>query len=259
MKCVVCAKCNRELDSRGYTSHFKRCGEEKKPKDNSRYIKRVQFEPDRMNCVFCSKLCKNYNSRINHERLCKQNANRETSYFIDHQDKIAELKKLPGYTNHNQYTKARANGMAIVHSEKTLAHLRRMRTLRTPESIERANKAISETIKKKVAEGTWHTSLAKRMHYNYNGIDLHGKWELSYAKWLDEKDIKWIRCKQSFSYLYEDVLRRYTPDFYLPDTDEYVEIKGYKTSKDECKWKHFPKDLKLTVLMESDLKKMGVI
>ena len=61
-------------------------------------------------------------------------------------------------------------------------------------------KKISETIQKKVAEGTWHTSLAKNMHYNYNGIDLHGTWELKYAQYLDKNNIKWIRCKEQFDY-----------------------------------------------------------
>lgn len=97
------------------------------------------------------------------------------------------------------------------------------------------------------------------MHYNYNGVDLHGKWELNYAKWLDKNQIKWQRCKESFEYVYGDKKRRYTPDFYLIESDEYIEIKGYKTEKDDAKWQHFPKHKVLNVLFEDDLKALNII
>ena len=115
----------------------------------------------------------------------------------------------------------------------------------------------SQTIKNKVAKGEWHTSLAKRMHYDYKGIDLHGKWELKYATWLDSQNIKWIRCKESFEYNFENKVRHYTPDFYLTDSDTYIEIKGFKTEKDDAKWKQFSK--KLIVLTKAELKELGII
>ena len=121
---------------------------------------------------------------------------------------------------------------------------------------EARKRKISETVQSKVRNGTWHTSLAKRMHYTYKGVDLHGKWELKYAQWLDNREIKWIRCKQTFEYIIENKAHRYMPDFYLPETDEYIEIKGYKTNKDIAKWSQFPH--KLTVLMRSELRKIGI-
>ncbi len=96
------------------------------------------------------------------------------------------------------------------------------------------------------------------MHYTYKGINLHGKQELAFAKFLDEKHIKWIRCKESFPYIFEDVERRYTPDFYLPETDEYVEIKGFRTKKDLAKWQCFPKNKILTVYYGKHLKELGL-
>lgn len=120
-------------------------------------------------------------------------------------------------------------------------------------------KQISETIKKKVVNNEWHTSLARHMHINYNGIDLHGSWEVAYAKYLDANKIKWIRNKDSFPYAFKDTIRRYTPDFYLTDLAHYIEIKGYKTDKDDAKWMQFPKDKILIVLMHADLKKLKII
>jgi hypothetical protein len=59
-------------------------------------------------------------------------------------------------------------------------------------------------------------------------------WELKYAQYLDEIGVVWERNTASFPYEFEGKMRNYTPDFYLPMTDEYVEIKGYKTEKDEA-------------------------
>lgn len=130
---------------------------------------------------------------------------------------------------------------------------------KTPEWYVEHGKQVSATIKKKVARGEWHTSLARHMHIDYNGIDLHGSWEVAYAKYLDANKIKWIRNTDSFLYIFDSKERRYTPDFYLIDTDEYIEIKGYKTEKDNAKWTQFPKNKKLIILMHKELKKLGII
>ena len=114
------------------------------------------------------------------------------------------------------------------------------------------------TIAKKVQNGEWHTSLAKNHYYEYNGVDLHCSWEFNYAKWLDENQIKWQRCKDSFPYEFEGKIRKYIPDFYLPEYDEYIEIKGYKTAKDEAKWSQFPTNKTLKVLFKKDLQDLGI-
>ena len=110
----------------------------------------------------------------------------------------------------------------------------------------------------KSKNGEWHVSLAKNMHYNYNGIDLHGSQELKYAKYLTEQGINWVRPKNRFEYIFEDKIHYYIPDFYLIDYDTFIEIKGYKTFKDECKWEQFPKDKNLKVLMYEDLIGLGL-
>ena len=38
----------------------------------------------------------------------------------------------------------------------------------------------------------------------------------------------------------------------------FVEIKGFKTPKDEAKWKYFPKTEQLKVLFYQDLKNLGI-
>ena len=54
----------------------------------------------------------------------------------------------------------------------------------------------------------------------------------------------------------------YVPDIYLPETDEYVEIKGYLSSKQNTKYERF-RDLypnvKWRILFKEDLKALGIV
>lgn len=122
---------------------------------------------------------------------------------------------------------------------------------------EEEKRKTSETVKQKVADGTWHYSFSKVRTHEYKGVRLHGKWELQYAKWLDKNNINWRRPKEKFAYVFENKERYYTPDFYLVDTNEYIEIKGYETDKDRAKWKDFP--FKLTIIKGKELREKGII
>lgn len=249
---IRCQKCNTEVSSSNFTRHERKCQGERSYWSRKW---RGEIEVDSSTeCKFCKKICKNPNSQRNHSRLCKNNPNRQFTYLTTNRE---EARKHVKYSN--QYLKAKALGLPKpILSEEVRQRLSLANKNRSKEVRDRIAEAVSKTVRKKVNEGTWHTSLAKRMHYNYKGVDLHGKWELRYAQWMDENTIKWERCKRVFDYILNDVRRRYTPDFYLPDTDEYVEIKGYKTAKDEAKWSQFPKELKLKVLMRENLQQLGI-
>lgn len=120
-----------------------------------------------------------------------------------------------------------------------------------------AKQKLSESIMKKVSEGTWHLSFSKSRSHEYKGIKLHGMWEVKYATFLDEQGIKWRRPDEKFRYRFNEKDSFYTPDFFLEDEAIYVEIKGYKTPKDEAKWSQFP--LKLRVLEGKDLIQLGIL
>ena len=68
-------------------------------------------------------------------------------------------------------------------------------------------------------------------------VDMDSTWEVACAQKLDLLGIKWIR-DPSMKIEYRDKklkLRNYIPDFYLPDFDIYLEVKGYWT--DAARWK----------------------
>ena len=72
---------------------------------------------------------------------------------------------------------------------------------------------------------------------------LQGSWERDVANFLNLKNIKWERPKNSFTYIFENKQKEYFPDFFLPDYNVYIEVKGWKQKKDFKKWKYFPKKL----------------
>lgn len=125
-----------------------------------------------MNCKFCNKECKNQNSLRNHERLCKLNPNRQKTCFEDVEFQKNVLHKDGG---NNQFTKAVKLGLPKpLVSDETRNKISQKVKNNNSMHREECRQKLSETIRKKVDEGTWHTSLAKRMHKNYKGNDLHG-------------------------------------------------------------------------------------
>jgi len=54
-------------------------------------------------------------------------------------------------------------------------------------------------------------------------IYFFSRWEANYARLMNFLGIKWVHQPRTFELLNQ----RYTPDFYLPETGTYVEIKNY--------------------------------
>lgn len=73
----------------------------------------------------------------------------------------------------------------------------------------------------------------------YNGVKLKGQWELRTAKWLDSKKVKWDTEVHPQTYVWNGSDHKYYPDFYLKEYDVYIEVKGYKTDRDDAKWSQF--------------------
>jgi len=96
----------------------------------------------------------------------------------------------------------------------------------------------------------------------YKSIYMRSSWEVKYAQYLDTNNIKWIYEPKTFELLINHKPTTYRPDFYLPETNEYIEIKGYWYRNSMEKIKTFRiayPSIKLTVLMEQDLKTLGLL
>lgn len=65
----------------------------------------------------------------------------------------------------------------------------------------------------------------KGQYYKDSWMD--SSWEVEFAKRLDQLNIVWTRHVETFSYVHSSGMqRRYFPDFFLPDFNLFIEIKG---------------------------------
>lgn len=100
-------------------------------------------------------------------------------------------------------------------------------------------------------ETGWESKAGRTKKIEYDSpiaglVKLDGSWELATAEYLDHNKINWQRNKKRFAYVDSiGKCRTYCPDFYLVDSNTYVEVKGYATELDQLKWKLFTETLEI--------------
>jgi len=102
-----------------------------------------------------------------------------------------------------------------------------------------------------VSGGYREGSVKNYTHGTYEGYYYDSSWELIWIKWALKNKVRFERNKVGFPYIYKGEEHKYYPDFYLPEKDEYVEIKGIDDDLWKAKELAFPK--KLTVLKKKDI------
>lgn len=232
-----CKHCGKEFDDkRKLAGHSTHCKLNPKYEHNMECLAEArthvqkhrngEFNKEEIqHCQYCGKECHSKNSLLNHERLCKFNPNRVES----------NLKNLT-HKGHKAWNK----GLTV-------------------ETDERVKKQVEKMVKR-VENGELNFYKVKRYIYEYNGVKLDGSWELMFAIYLDEHNIVWERPRSVFTYFFNGKEHKYLPDFYLPNSDLYIEIKGQPCDKDYAKWewlieKHCKK---LNVYIGNDLVELGL-
>ena len=57
---------------------------------------------------------------------------------------------------------------------------------------------------------------------------------------LDQLRLSWKRNTKRFDYInLEGTTSTYCPDFWIDEWQTYIEVKGYETDLDKCKWEQF--------------------
>lgn len=89
--------------------------------------------------------------------------------------------------------------------------------------------------------------------YDVGGVKVQGTWERDIAMKLSHQGIRWIRPRKDRLIWYNlgGKIKSYAPDFYLPDFDLYLEIKGY--------WWHNDKEKMMAVAEQHPDKNIIVI
>lgn len=245
--------CSRETIS----NHLKRTGNwKKRGRAEVENFYTQEKEPDRItnvdkpqNCQHCGRECKNLRSLRQHEIRCKNNP-----------DRIACIGnpisgKIMGWKSGNNYTKAKERGETYVISDETREKLRKASTGK--KWSEEQKKEHSNLMKKVVLENPESYSSqnvnGRIKKYEFNGMTFDGKWELKVAECLVNENIEFTNIIEPIEYEFNGNEHSYFPDFYLPDFDLYIEVKGLVREKDPYKWSAVPN---LVIFKQTEIKRL---
>jgi DNA-directed RNA polymerase subunit RPC12/RpoP len=207
-------------------------------------------------CKYCGREYKNKNALTQHKIRCKENPDR----LLIKGNRSHHTSWNKGLTKETD-ERVKRNGESISNGYKTgkITNWCQGLTKDNDIRIRTLSEKSSKTILSRVKDDTWHNSFGKSKLVEYKCIQFHGNWEVEFAKFLDTHNIEWERNTQKFEYLFENKTHYYTPDFYLPRFDLFVEIKGYPTQRDFCKWNDFPNDKRLNIYFGDELYDLGII
>lgn len=205
-------------------------------------------------CKYCNKECTSLNSLKQHEIRCKENPNHILSSFIEYNKTIDYKHRI--IKKSNQFIKAKELGLEKPQiSEETKYKLGK--SWRDKYRSDKDKQKIKQTIQEKIKNNEWHLSFSKSRIVEYKGIKFLGRWEYLFAIYLDNHNIKWERPKKMFNYIFKNENHKYLPDFYLPEYNLYIEIKGYPINKDFAKWEQCSENL--DIYFGDDLYNLGII
>jgi hypothetical protein len=187
-----------------------------------------------MNCEFCNRESKNENSYKQHKARCSKNPGRIN--FIVPTNK--------GCKGANGYSKAKREGRIFAISEETKRKIKEAKKDYKPSAETKAKikESMQRIVKERPESYSWGNISHRISRYESidsfgNSVQLQGSWEKLVSDCFSQCKIKWLRkIQKGFSYFWNNSNHLYFPDFYLPDYDLYVEVKGKELDRDICKY-----------------------
>jgi predicted nucleic acid-binding Zn ribbon protein len=183
-------------------------------------------------CEYCKKICKSKNSLRCHEIRCKLNPNVKVwnNGVKKGEGRPAWNKGLTKDTDKRMKKRSETFHKRIENGEiKIQGHPH------SKETKERLSRIRSEYLASaENAGGFKDVGWYKISNVNNEEFIVRGLWEYNVALKLNDQNILWIR-NQYLNYFIDDVKKTYNPDFYLPEFDEFIEVKGFFSEKDKIK------------------------
>lgn len=230
-----CKKCGKFITNNNYKKHVKSCSDKKSIK-----IEKIWIQSDgKYKCPHCNK-CFTHKGIGTH--IWRMHGSGKK-----HQPTLGKKAWNKGLTNE---TDNRVNSI----SKKVSKTMKRQfeEGKRTPSKM---SKEKLEILSKRMSE---NNPGGKSKWYEVSGKKVQGKWERNFALYCNENNIKWERCKP-WKYIRDKKIKNYTPDFYLPEKDLFIEIKGYWWGNDKEKMElviEQHKDKNIIILQKEEMKKL---
>lgn len=232
------------------------CASCKLQKDK-KYLYAVKFT----NCLACSnKIIANQNLEVKSKRVKEWHKNNEHPLKGTKRPqhvKDALLKANTGRIRSIEEREAASSRMKGVNIGRKASEETRKKMSAIQSKIVRKGKDSNFYGKCYHGKGVWY------LDKNNNRIWLRSSWEEKFAIYLDSNNINWVHEPKVFPIVYGDNKEgTYTPDFYLIDSNLYIEIKGWwrddALEKYEAFVNQYP-DLIIEVYDKNKLKELGIL
>lgn len=216
----LCDKCGQEYGLRNYQSHTNACNGI--PKKNS--LPKYQLINEKFTCICCNFIG---NTR---QQVTSHWWRNHTPDGLQHSGGGASIGNIPW----NKGLYKETNSVIMEASKKISSTLKEGyasgRLISTQTSLE-ARAATSRRM-------SLHNPGGKSKWFEVAGQKCQGTWERNIALKFEELSIKWTKLKTNkdvLEYVMDGMTKCYTPDFYLPDYDIFLEVKGYWWGRDREK------------------------
>lgn len=199
-----------------------------------------------LSCEYCKIIKKTNRSLAQHSLRCTKNPNR-IKYINPWtpEKRLLQSKRMAGINKGKKLNLTEEQRTS--RRQRTISHNKSFWT--DAKKAEHSNLML-DIVKNKPDSYSINNVSGRVKTYQYNNFSLKGKWELEVAKWLDKNNIKWTNKITPFEYVWKDKIHLYFPDFYLPEKDMYIEVKGYERERDLAKWKSV---FNLTVIKQKEI------
>lgn len=211
-----------------------------------------EFESyDWANRKFCSRECSGYYNRSNFGNCQgKNNGHYNKPHTLESKRKISQSNKgkLLGNKNPSKRLKVRKKiSKALKGRINTwCCKLKGQKRPNTSKSLILAYKEGRMNLNK-YTNGYYRKDLKQYFRSN---------WEANYARILNYKKIDWKYEPEVFSLIIDNKEVTYRPDFYLPKTKKYIEIKGYWKEDSKKKYEKFAKTHKIILIDKESYQKL---
>jgi hypothetical protein len=254
-----CLNCNKDLEFLGKKkSKRKFCSKHCSSSYNGREYLRGFTANDKKThiCPFCLEIFETNSSFGGHITLCPDNPQKRENPL---------LHKRSWNKGASKETDVRLKNFACKMSELFSSDLYNgvfTGMARTPEAeIERREKiSIAQTKRLEELGGSGFKDVGWYHVKNILGEEyiVRGTWEKRVADELNSLNILWKR-KVYLVYKKNGVKHLYSPDFFIPTTKKYLEIKGYFSEEDKEKLKLVSEQngVKITLLFKKDLENIA--
>lgn len=196
--------------------------------DNQWICNNCRWNSNGSRCVDCGKPIGKRNSRClecSRKYVGKLNSEYEENFCKTCGKKIAFLAKTCG----GKYCRTRYS-ITTGHSEERVCPVCNKKfTVTKYVARTKAAKFCSQKCYKEV----FYPSFSKSKVFVHNNISMRSSWEVRIAKLLDDANIK-------FEYEPRRI-GNYIPDFYIPNLDIWLEVKGFMSAKSMSKIRDFRK------------------